>query len=104
MHYGCRRHMSKAKFAKRKLLGTSGMRVSWAVVAGLLAVLFAVNYGPLARGCNIKGNIARDTGERIYHVPGQDYYGQTLISALSGERWFCSEQEAIAAGWRRSKV
>lgn len=74
------------------------------MVAGLLAALLAANYGPLARGCDIKGNIARGTGERIYHMPGQEYYGETLISALSGERWFCSEQEAIAAGWRKSKV
>lgn len=52
--------------------------------------------------CNIKGNISRK-GERIYHVPGQKYYAQTRISAGKGERWFCSEQEARAAGWRRSQ-
>jgi endonuclease YncB( thermonuclease family) len=51
--------------------------------------------------CNIKGNISRK-GERIYHVAGQKYYEQTRISAGKGERWFCSEQEARAAGWRRS--
>lgn len=52
--------------------------------------------------CNIKGNISRK-GERIYHVPGQKFYVQTRISAGKGERWFCSEQEAWAAGWRRSR-
>ena len=52
--------------------------------------------------CNIKGNISRK-GERIYHVPGQKFYAQTRISAGKGERWFCSEQEARAAGWRRSQ-
>lgn len=26
--------------------------------------------------CNIKGNISIDTGERIFHVPGQRYYGK----------------------------
>ena len=52
--------------------------------------------------CTIKGNISRK-GERIYHVPGQKYYAQTRISAGKGERWFCSEQEARAAGWRRSR-
>jgi endonuclease YncB( thermonuclease family) len=52
--------------------------------------------------CNIKGNISRK-GERIYHVPGQKYYGKTRVSTSKGERWFCSEQEARAAGWRRSK-
>lgn len=56
-----------------------------------------------AETCNIKGNVST-RGERIYHVPGQDYYDETRISAAHGERWFCSEEEARAAGWRRSKV
>ena len=54
-------------------------------------------------GCNIKGNVST-RGERIYHVPGQRYYNATRISASHGERWFCSEAEARAAGWRRSRV
>ncbi len=52
--------------------------------------------------CRIKGNISR-SGERIYHVPGGQYYDRTKISPSKGERWFCSEAEATAAGWRRSK-
>jgi len=54
--------------------------------------------------CSIKGNISIETGERIYHVPGQTYYAQTKISPDHGERYFCSEADAIAAGWRRSRV
>ncbi len=52
--------------------------------------------------CKIKGNISAG-GERIYHVPGQEYYDATRISRLRGEKWFCSEAEARAAGWRRAK-
>jgi endonuclease YncB( thermonuclease family) len=52
-------------------------------------------------GCNIKGNISAK-GEHIYHVPGQKYYSRTRISEGKGERWFCSEEEARQAGWRRS--
>jgi hypothetical protein len=52
--------------------------------------------------CNIKGNIS-NKGERIYHVPGQKWYSRTKISTSKGERWFCTEQEARDAGWRRSK-
>lgn len=52
--------------------------------------------------CNVKGNISRK-GERIYHVPGQKYYDRTKISESKGERWFCSEDEARAAGWRRAQ-
>ena len=29
-------------------------------------------------------------------------YGRVRVSKSRGGRWFCSEQEAIAAGWRRS--
>ncbi len=52
-------------------------------------------------GCAIKGNIS-DNG-RIYHVPGQHHYGVTRISEARGERWFCSEAEARAEGWRRAR-
>ena len=53
--------------------------------------------------CDIKGNIAFETGERIYHVPGQMFYDSTVVNPGKGEQCFCSEQEARAAGWRRSK-
>lgn len=51
----------------------------------------------------IKGNISQTTGEKIYHVPGGQFYAKTVIDEAAGERWFCTEQEAIEAGWRRSK-
>ena len=50
-------------------------------------------------GCQIKGNINSE-GVKIYHLPGGNSYEQTVISTEKGERWFCSEQEAIANGWR----
>jgi hypothetical protein len=53
--------------------------------------------------CVIKGN-SSSNGERIYHVPGQRYYDKTIINWSKGERWFCTEQEAIGAGWRKAKV
>lgn len=52
--------------------------------------------------CRIKGNISYQTGERIYHVPGGRWYTRTKINESKGERWFCSEEEARAAGWRRA--
>ncbi|RWP50544.1 MAG: thermonuclease family protein, partial [Mesorhizobium sp.] len=42
-------------------------------------------------------------GVRIYHLPGQRFYDETVISPAKGERMFCSEDEARADGWRRSK-
>ncbi|WP_210203360.1 hypothetical protein [Breoghania corrubedonensis] len=54
---------------------------------------------PAPPGCRIKGNINSD-GARIYHVPGKSrWYSRTCINR-PGERWFCSEEEARAAGWR----
>jgi hypothetical protein len=58
----------------------------------------------LKSGCNIKGNVSIDTGERIYHVPGQKYYARTIIRPEFGEQWFCTEAEARHAGWRKSKI
>lgn len=49
--------------------------------------------------CPIKGNINRKH-EQIYHVPWSKDYGKTRIDVAKGERWFCTEEEAIAAGWR----
>lgn len=56
-----------------------------------------------AAGCDIKGNISINTGERIYHVPGQMFYDDTVIRPEFGEQWFCSEAEARAAGWRKAR-
>jgi hypothetical protein len=56
-----------------------------------------------AQPCLIKGNISFDTGERIYHLPGQKYYDTTTINISYGERWFCTEEQARSAGWRKSK-
>ena len=53
-------------------------------------------------GCVIKGNIS-SSGERIYHVPGQRYYDKTLITGLQGERWFCTEQEAVRCRLAKSQ-
>jgi endonuclease YncB( thermonuclease family) len=55
-----------------------------------------------ADGCNIKGNIS-SSGERIYHIPGAQHYERTKINTAKSERWFCSEYEAAAAGWRKAK-
>lgn len=49
-------------------------------------------------GCPIKGNISRRG--KIYHTPWSRSYARTRISPDRGERWFCTEAEAIAAGWR----
>jgi endonuclease YncB( thermonuclease family) len=50
------------------------------------------------KGCAIKGNISRNG--RIYHPPWSPWYAKVQVTKARGERWFCSENEARAAGWR----
>lgn len=50
-------------------------------------------------GCPIKGRIR--AGARVYVLPWVSGYGNVKIRTSRGERWFCSEDEAVAAGWRR---
>lgn len=52
--------------------------------------------------CLIKGNIS-SKGEKIYHVPGGGSYDVTVITESKGERWFCTEAEAVGAGWRKAR-
>lgn len=50
------------------------------------------------KGCPIKGNISANG--RIYHAPWSPWYKKTKVSIDKGEHWFCSEREALDAGWR----
>jgi hypothetical protein len=51
--------------------------------------------------CTIKGNVNR-RGERVYHLPGRIAYA-TINMHNPQKRWFCSEDEARAAGWRPAR-
>jgi endonuclease YncB( thermonuclease family) len=55
--------------------------------------------GSVATGdCRIKGNI-NAKGARLYHKPGDASYSQTVVTEQKGEKWFCTTEEAEAAGW-----
>lgn len=51
-------------------------------------------------GCPIKGRVR--AGARTYVLPWSTAYASIRLSTARGERWFCSESEAQAAGWTRS--
>lgn len=53
---------------------------------------------------DIKGNISYTTGEKIYHLPGDKYYKDTIIDESEGERWFVTESQARKAGWRHTYI
>jgi endonuclease YncB( thermonuclease family) len=52
------------------------------------------------RTCNVKGALG-PAGERIYYVPTDQGYREIAIDPATGERSFCSDEEARAAGWTR---
>lgn len=97
---------------RRKQTRRSFFREAPGIVFGLAVVAAAGIYsmGDLvssvaatAQGCGIKGNVSFNSRERIFHVPGQEDYDATKINSRYGERWFCSEAEALAAGWRKAR-
>jgi endonuclease YncB( thermonuclease family) len=68
------------------------------------AILLASASGPVAPSpdCTIKGNV-NSSGECIYHQPTSRWYAQIKMQISKGTRWFCSVEEAEAAGCRETK-
>jgi hypothetical protein len=57
-----------------------------------------VEPAPLPAECLIKGNVS--SNGRIYHMPGSRDYHKVVINSAKGERYFGSEEQARACGWR----
>jgi endonuclease YncB( thermonuclease family) len=68
------------------------------------AVLLASASGAVAPSpdCTIKGNV-NSSGECIYHKPTSRWYAQIKMKISKGTRWFCSVEEAEAAGCRETR-
>jgi micrococcal nuclease len=75
----------------------------WSACAGTISVQPQVNTASGSSGsqCLIKGNI-NSSGVKIYELPNCPYYKQTVIDTSKGEKWFCTEAAALAAGWRKA--
>jgi len=54
-------------------------------------------------GCNIKGNVRKESGTKIYHLPGCFNYEKIVMNEGEKDAWFCTEKEAQEAGFVRSK-
>ena len=54
------------------------------------------------QGCAIKGNVTAHG--KIYHMPWSPWYARIKMDPDKGKRWFCTEAEAAAAGWRPANV
>lgn len=65
-------------------------------------------FSPLCRNdisrtdCIIKGNLKE--GKKLYHLPGCFNYKEVIIDESYGDRWFCSEEEAIASGFTKTQA
>jgi endonuclease YncB( thermonuclease family) len=68
------------------------------------AILLASASGSVAPSpdCTIKGNV-NGAGECIYHKPTSRWYAQIKMQISKGTRWFCSAEEAEAAGCRETR-
>jgi endonuclease YncB( thermonuclease family) len=68
------------------------------------AILLASASGSVAPSpdCTIKGNV-NSSGECIYHKPTSRWYAQIKMQINKGTRWFCSAEEAEAAGCRETR-
>ncbi|MBR0824577.1 thermonuclease family protein [Bradyrhizobium manausense] len=71
---------------------------------GAHAVLLASASGDVAPSpdCTIKGNV-NSAGECIYHTPTSRWYTQIKMRISKGTRWFCSVEDAEAAGCRETR-
>lgn len=67
-------------------------------------ILLASASGPVAPSpqCTIKGNVNR-AGVCIYHRPTSRWYAKIQMRVVKGTRWFCSVEEAEAAGCRETR-
>jgi len=57
---------------------------------------------PEKPNCLIKGNIQRDNNAKTYHFPGCSEYDRVLVEKDLGEKWFCSENEALKEGFSKA--
>ncbi|AFZ20496.1 cold shock domain-containing protein [Allocoleopsis franciscana] len=93
---------------KNRRLVESLMKFGVITIIAIVAIKFSSSDFPspitsVAKpGCNIKGNISINTGNKLYHLPGMEDYESTNIDTAKGERWFCTESEAIASGWNKA--
>jgi len=50
----------------------------------------------------IKGNVAAGGGKQ-YYLTNHRYYEVIEVDIDKGERWFCSEKDAIRMGFKKAK-
>lgn len=100
-NYHCHTKSSSSKAALKKAAPVAPKKAAATVVTKKSSSSSKAISSIASASCTIKGNIAKD-GEKIFHVDGCQSYGATKIDTSVGEKWFCSESEAVNAGWRKA--
>ncbi|MBW4575477.1 MAG: cold shock domain-containing protein [Aphanothece sp. CMT-3BRIN-NPC111] len=101
-------HLAYKPKAKKHSLFQMVIGTGVTAVIVIFAMQFSVSRYPslitlvTKPGCKIKGNISIETRNKVYHLPGAEDYDSTVIDPRHGEKWFCTESEAIANGWHKA--
>jgi len=67
---------------------------------GIFGPLCLQSENPTNPKCNIKGNVRE--GKKTYFYPGCGNYSNVALELDQGDAWFCTESEAVKAGFTRS--
>lgn len=86
------------KNSQRDIL-TAAFHLAQAKQLGIFSSLCREKSPSSPSSCLIKGNIDKNTYQKFYHFPGCRQYDQIVIEKDIGERYFCTEEEASAAGF-----
>lgn len=70
---------------------------------GVFSVLCTQETNPKNPACSIKANVTTN-GRPTYHFPGCQTYNTTKLELHHGDRWFCTEKEAVKAGFRKAQT
>jgi micrococcal nuclease len=53
--------------------------------------------------CSIKANYSEETKQKTYYTPLCGYYSLVFVQLYRGDAWFCSEAEAVKAGFTKAE-
>ena len=67
-----------------------------------LYYIFSHPISALRQGKLCEGQISVITAPAAEAVGAYGSYDKTVIDESDGERWFCSEQDVLNAGWRKA--
>jgi micrococcal nuclease len=70
---------------------------------GIFSGLCTQEINPKNPTCSIKANVTAK-GQPTYHFPGCQAYATTKLELHHGDRWFCTEKEALKAGFRKAET